>query len=162
MHCVSALPFPTQTGGCTGLPSPLEPGLSCLIFHAAFKSCAASEGSSFLTSALPSPPHSPVMACRVSRGLQSWCSSLQSSAFHPRSGLPFPSDIQEISYPCSSGSKKRQSRSARVVGGVCRRVHWCTYRLNQVTLLLVEGWSSPSAGPQQSLPAFRSRLSSSD
>lgn len=61
MHCVSALLPPNKLGG-TGLPSSLEPGLPCSVFHAAFKSCAASEGSSFSTSALPSPLYSPAMA----------------------------------------------------------------------------------------------------
>lgn len=160
MHCVSALLPPNKLGG-TGLPSSLEPGLPCSVFHAAFKSCAASEGSSFSTSALPSPPTALRWPCRVSRGLQSWRSSPQSSAFHSRSGLPFPNNTQGTSNPCSSGSKKRLSRSARVVGGVCRTVHWCTYKLNQVTLLLVGSWSPPSAEPQRSLPAFCSHLSSS-
>lgn len=110
-----------------------------------------------------SPAHRTALRwpCRVSKGLQSWRSSSQSSAFHSRSGLPFPNNTQGTSNPCSSGSKKRLSRSARVVGGVCRTVHWCTYKLNQVTLLLVGSWSPPSAEPQRSLPAFCSHLSSS-
>lgn len=69
-------------------------------------------------SALPSPQHAQVMACRASRSLQSRCCCLLSTAFLLRSGLPFSNNTREISARFS-GSIKRSGGSPLTGGGRC-------------------------------------------
>lgn len=64
-----------------------------------------------------SPQHTQILACRMSRGPQSWFLLLLSTAYHLRFGLPFSNNIQKTFDPCSSGSTKRLRESAATDDG---------------------------------------------
>ena len=67
-----------------------------------------------------SPQDTQIMACRMSRGLQSQCSSLLSTTSQLRTRLSFSMDTPKTLNPCSSGCRRRWRGRSAMSGSKCQ------------------------------------------